>query len=172
MVICTHVLFLPQGSDLVKVRDWLLSVLESMEPLDSLFGAEYIQFVKPVVFLLSELTNYFAELIELIHYSDIVCKKLQPIQISHLQCLRKLVRNAEVRSLYNRKSLINRIMSLIWKTGRKNVNKTERGAYLYKLLSVFTFSSTWNSIQQINSVQNWNSGLRRCIHFFTVKIMK
>ena len=74
IVICTHVLFLPQGSDLVKVRDWLLSVFESMEPLDSLFGAEYVQFVKPVVFLLSELTNYFAELIERLHYSDIVCK--------------------------------------------------------------------------------------------------
>ena len=33
IIICTHVLFIPQGYELLKVKGWLLSVLESVEPL-------------------------------------------------------------------------------------------------------------------------------------------
>lgn len=121
IVVFTHVLFLPQDSELLKVRGWLLSILESIEHLAQCLEQNICPICSTGYFPSLRINPLFCR-IDWMYYSTIACQvassytTISPVS----KYLRKLLGNAEVRSLYTRKSLINPIMSLIRKIQIKN----------------------------------------------------
>lgn len=71
-VVCAHVFCsYPRTLSFLRSEAVFCLFISQCDPLHSVWSEICVQFVKLIIFLLSELTSYLPELIELTHYSDI-----------------------------------------------------------------------------------------------------